>query len=157
MRQLSILITLLVMSSLALSGKVFPGLKVKGNYKNLHIVVENVYENAANLNTEQVERAVKLRLLRNGIKTLDSTYDPHYLYINIDISKKGTYYCFDLELRKNAFGYGIDKSITGISFKPNQGTYGGLGLAGQSSSHVIGHVERILDAFILDYLESNME
>ena len=145
------------MSSLALSGKVYPGLKVKGNYKNLHILVESINENAANLTKEQVERAVKLRLLRNGIKTLEDRNAPHYLYININISKKGTFYGFEFVLWKYALDYGVDQSITGISFMPRQGPYASVGLAGQNSTAFIGHLETVLDAFILDYLESNME
>ena len=157
MKQFSILITLLVVSSLALSGKVYPGLKVKGDYKNLNILVEGIPENAANLTKEKVEKTVKLRLLRNGIKTAADGYFPHYLYVNINISSKGTFYGFDIQLWKYAGQYGLDQSITGFSFMPSQGAYGSIGLAGQDFSHVIKHLEDILDSFILDYLESNME
>jgi len=157
MKHLSILITLLVISSLALSGKVYPGLKVKGDYKNLNIIIEDIPENAANLTEEKVVRAVKLRLFRNGIKTTVDDYQPHYLYVNVNISNKGTFYGFDIQLWKYAFQYGLDDSITGFSFMPNQGGYGSVGLAGQNYNFVIQHLEESLDVFILDYLESNME
>ena len=155
MKQLSILITLLVISSLALSGEVYEGLKVKGDYKKLGIIIEKVRENEAGLTTELVERAVKLKLLSNGIKS--PTYHPSYLYVVVRILDDGTSYSFHICLEKNSAAYGVDKSVAGIAFRPYQAVYGSMGKAGKSSDFILNHLNERLDKFLLDYLESNME
>ena len=89
MKQLSILITLLVMSSLALSGKVHKGLKVKGEYKALEVLVEYIKDSQL-VTTEDVERATKLRLMANGIKTVPESRS-HYLYVDCQILDSGVH------------------------------------------------------------------
>ena len=157
MKQLSILITLLVITSLALGGEVYEGLKVKGNYKELRILVESIQDNEAGLTKESVLRKTKLKLLANGIKPTENRSTPHYLYVNINVMEDGTVYRIDVELKKYAVSYGVDASITGPVFKPYQGPYGSIGSSGRDDTFITNHLEAILDMFLLDYLESNME
>ena len=144
------------MSSFSLSGEVYPGLKVKGDYKKLKILVEDVPDNKAGLTAESIERAVKLKLLSNGIKPAPGV-QPHFLYIDVFIGRDGTYYSISINLEKYSFSYGVDESVAGIRFIPTQGSYGSIGKAGMDSSFVVNHVVRRVGDFLLDYLESNIE
>ena len=141
------------MSSLALSGKVYRGLKVKGEYKALEVLVEYIEDDLL-VTTEDVERATKLRLMANGIKTIPESRS-HYLYVNCIILDSGAH-CIRVYLKKISNSYGVSESVTGWSFAPNQGQYAVLGQS-KRLTHFFAALHHALDNFILDYLESNME
>ena len=58
--------------------------KVLGNYKELDYLVEGVDENSVGVTEKDLERTVKLRLMKNGIKPITKTGTEHYLYLNVN-------------------------------------------------------------------------
>jgi hypothetical protein len=152
----------LVVSLLSSVGwaKKYTSLKVS-DYKNLKIIVEEIGKNKAGVTGELVERAVKLRLMGNEIKIKPPSlvkWPDCYLYVRVSILPEGTAYDIDVVLRRYGDTLPVEaQAKTGIYFAPEQRTYGGFGTCGQDSSYVIGHLNRQLDKFILDYLESNIE
>jgi hypothetical protein len=155
MKQLSILITLLIglgFSSVC-SGKVYESLKVP-NYKKIQVIIENVSENSVGITSGNIETAVKLKLLRNGIKITPKS-NP-YIYVAVNV--------MDLELGTRVVGVAYNVTIGLIKFDFEKGySYlpwdSSMGVIGSSPS--LGDFrtkfDNYLDIFILNYLESNME
>jgi hypothetical protein len=142
---------------LTLSGERHTGLKVIGDYKKLKIVVESVPRNEAGLTSEAIEKAVKLKLLSNGIKPLTRVNDvaPHFLHIDVLITPDGTFLIY-ISLQKYSYNYGVDTNAAGQRFKPQQGNYDIIGRA-ETASFIVDQVAKKVGDFLLDYFESNME
>ena len=155
MKAILTFLTLALFASPLLAKK-YPGLKVKGNYKELRVVVENVPNNTLGLAEEDVERAVKLRLLANGIKGT-KTISVHYLYVDVAVLTGPNAFKIDIFLQKFSDAYGVDEKVAGAYFLPEQGYYGTLGTAGRSKQYILEALNEKLDKFLLDYLESNIE
>jgi hypothetical protein len=154
MKQLSILITLLI--SLGLSstcwGEVYNSLKVP-NHKNIRLIVQDVEENFIGVTTEKIELATKLGLLRNGIKT-GNTSSPYFLYVGVEIIdieiggfKKGSTFHIKINLEKIEDGGAYANTLT---------MTGGLFL-GTEYKDFEQRLNFALKGFLLNYLESNME
>ena len=62
------LIALALLLSFPASSFAYDNYKVLGNYKELRVIVEEVRENSVGVTEEDLERTLKLRLMRNGIK-----------------------------------------------------------------------------------------
>ena len=154
MKAILTFLTLALFASPLLAKK-YPGLKVRGNYKVMDVVVENVGNNTLGLTTQDVERAVKLRLLANGIK--GGKILGHQLYVRVGVLSTGNAFDLDVIFEKISFAYGVDEKVAGISFTPNQGSYGSYGTAGRSKQAILEALNAQLDSFLLDYLESNIE
>ena len=63
-------------------GKVYPGLKVLGDFRKLQLVVEDINSNKFVTHDEIVNTA-KLRLFANNIKV--KAFDSDYLYLNVNV------------------------------------------------------------------------
>jgi len=155
MKQLSILITLLISLgfSSACWGKFHKSLKVP-NYKNIQVLVEDLYDNSVGITRGKVETAVKLKLLRNGIKVTPLSNPYIYVVVNVVDVKVGG--------KTKGVAYNISLGLCEMDFEkgdwymPSQSSVGGIGLA--TSFEVFRtDLDNYLDQFILDYLESNME
>jgi hypothetical protein len=160
MKQLSILITVFLCTIGNLTSKVNPQLKVKSNYKTVDLVVENVSANKLGITSESIQNIIKLRFLANGIKVRSGSRNPIYVKIlvsdttGMDNSYRGTtaialYIC----LVKFSSDYDLD----GKYFGKLTDTGSMLFLGQVNSSTFKTDIEKCTDAFLLDYLESNME
>jgi len=138
-------------------GKVYPSLKVKGDFRKIELLIEDVNPNKL-VTTEDITNTVKLRLFANNIKTL-KTYGSEFLYVTVivmDLEDDVNFvYKVNIELRKNSTDYGVNQIVAGFSFTPNQGSYGSLGICSKEDSLLSG-LKSAIDMFLLDYLESNM-
>jgi hypothetical protein len=152
------ILTCLILALFASSvfAKKYRGLKVKGDYKVLTVLVEGFPKNDAGLTKEDVIRAVKLRLLANGIKTPDYL-GPHYLYVQVSVLADGNAFSIDVSLVKYSLAYGVDVNVAGSYFSPEKGSYSGVGTAAKSKQYILGALNSHIDRFLLDYLESNID
>lgn len=117
-------------------------------------MVENVPNNIFGLTDVDVFQAVKLRLLANGIKV--GTNFAHQLYVRVGVLSDSNAFDLHVVLVKFSSAYGVDKEVAGFTFRPSQGAYGSLGTA-RSKQFILEALNEKLDAFLLDYLESNIE
>ena len=158
------LIVLLNLICASVHAEKYEGLKVLGNYKELPYLIEYVRDNNIGLTRGDVESLVKLRLLSAGIKPIKLTGDyneKHYLYVVVNCSKSGNAYSNFVHLEKYSIQYGVPSKYVGISFTPSQGAYSIFGTAGGTAdgkkNYILGGASEIIDIFLLDYLESNLE
>jgi hypothetical protein len=137
-------------------GKVWPGLKVNGDFRNILLVVEHIAPNDL-VTHKDIENTVKLRLFSNNIKTIDWRTD--YLYVNVSvlpISNSNVVYNIKVEFNKRSKFYGVSESVAGSTFAPSQGAYGSIGSC-YSKDTLLSSVKGAIDRFLVDYIESNME
>ncbi len=78
---------------------------------------------------------------------------PHCLYANVFLGEEVNAFHIKLYLQKRSAIYAKPQLI-GPLFKPWQGSYAILG-TGQSKANIKGALNECLDAFLLDYIESN--
>lgn len=132
----------------------YPGLVVlTDDYKKLPISVV-ITENDT-LAKGEILRAVKLRLMANNITPLDwKPGFPEYLYVEILAMKKGSPFRIDIYLKKKSDLYAKDSYFIGSVVTPQQGMYGSI--ATGSKSYALECLNECLDAFLIDYLETNM-
>ena len=155
------LIALALLLSFPASSFAYDNYKVLGNYKELRVIVEEVRENSVGVTEEDLERTLKLRLMRNGIKPITDSASKHYLYFRLTILDVigGFAASVDINLRKLS-GFYLSPAH-GVSFDHIPSTFqsGGLSsvITGSEKSQVLGIVEKYIDKFILAYLEANME
>lgn len=137
-------------------GEVHPGLKVKGDFRGMQLVVEDIGPNKL-LTREDIVNTVKLRLFSNNIKTKE--VGSEFLYVKVKVMEldDGVNYVFDvgIELIKRSYAYEVSKSVAGITFTPRQGAYGALGIC-YTKDRLLSSVKGSIDRFLVDYLESNM-
>ena len=135
--------------------------KVLGNYKELKILVEGVRENSVGVTEKKLERTLKLRLMKNGIKPTTDPSSKHFLYLTVLIlDEKGGYSAsVEVSLRKYSRDYvSPDHGAAGdhLPYSFVSGAVHGL-VGGSSKSHLLEAIEGYIDDFILAYLEANME
>jgi hypothetical protein len=134
----------------------YEGLIVKGDYKELTVSCQ-VAKNQWGITKTDFERATKLRLLGNGIKMLslpdDSSLWTHWLKIRFDAV--GNVYTMSLKLRKMAKVYANTTTFLGPAVDPLQGSYGVFGST-SSKVNIMEALNREIDHFLLDYLETNI-
>ena len=140
--------------------------KVLGNYKELHVVVEELDKNSVGVTRKNLERTVKLRLMKNGIKPITDTRSKHYLYLRVNImdilypiKAIGVAVKLDITLQKYSSDYvsadhGASRDHVPTTILSSHD--GGLALK-TSKAGVLEVVEEEIDTFILKYLEANME
>ena len=137
-------------------GKVYPGLKVLGDFRKLHLVVEDINSNKFVTHDEIVNTA-KLRLFANNIKTQE--FGSEYLYLNVNLVPliDGVNFVYNVHLAftKSSSTYGVSKTVAGVVFKPQQGQYSYVGVTRDKSDLLDAIITRI-DKFLVDYIESNM-
>ena len=157
------LIALALLVSFSASSFAYNNYKVLGNYKELKIMVEGVNENSVGVTEEDLERTLKLRLMKNGIKphTDYKVGDKHFLYLIVNImDEKGGYSAsLGVSLRKYSFHYVSPDHGASGGHIPNSFVSGYVNalVVGSKKSHLLESVEKYLDKFILKYLEANME
>ena len=138
-------------------GKVYPGLKVKGDFRKIQLLVEDVGPNKL-VTTQDIKTTVKLRLFSNNIKIQE--YSSEYIYVDIGVmplkDNVNSVYAIEVRLIKRSEPYEVSKSVAGYSFEPRQGSYAGLGIL-WSKGQLLSEVQGYIDAFLVDYIESNME
>ena len=144
-----------LVSNLVCQAKQYKGLKVHGDYKSLTPLAEKVAKNKAGITEEHLLRVAKLKLMKEGISPQRSDSPYHYLWIELLIVGKGTSFSLELSLRKSAKAYGFDGKVVGDFYKPVQGTYGTIGDAGKSRKYILKSLEKALDQFLFDYVDSN--
>lgn len=153
-------VLLVVAIGLKLAGvaeaKYYDGLVVlRPDYKNLPVLV-NCSEN--NFVTKQeLLNAVKLRLMANNITPLDwKAGSGEWLYVNFLSLDKGSPFTIDIYLQKNKEVYFKDTFFLGAYVTPSQDSYVSIG-ASSGKSFIIENLNDLLDAFLIDYLETNMK
>ena len=107
-----------------------------GDYKELQIIVENVDKNSVGITTKDLERTLKLRLMRGGFSAR-----------------------IDIELSKSVYFYISPDHGATPDHIPSVFRSGGIRtiVTGSTKSFLLESVETVLDDFILKYLEANME
>lgn len=133
----------------------FSGLKVHGDYKYLTPLVAKVGKNKADITEDDLLRIAKIRLMKEGINPVRSKTPYHYLWVELLIVGKGTKFSLELSLKKSAQAYGHDYKVIGDFFKPPQGTYGTIGDAKKNKKYILKALDKALEKFILDYIDSN--
>ena len=157
MKQLSILITWLVLSTFTLSGAVYPGLKVNGDYKVLR-VVQPTYENStlSGRKIEYLKRLIEVvdrRIESHGIKPVrtDSTDHPVSLFFSLNPKTQGTeiaLFCWLFKLES--------KGGSGSPIR-EQGLYQRRLPTFPSYRVLKKTTESLIDEFMTDYIESNQK
>lgn len=141
------------------SARIYPGLKVLGNHKEIPVLIEPPGENNLNLSYSDIERSVKLKLLGNGIKVRDNWNGiKHILVVAITPLDKGdgSMLSINVQLRKFSKEYNVDQSVAGVAFEPEQGSYDIIGYSYKKSSALTWLNEKV-EEFLIDYLESNTD
>jgi len=141
------------------SARIYPGLKVLGNHKEIPVLIEPPGENNLNLSFYDIERSVKLKLLGNGIKVRNNWNGiKHILVVAITPLDKGdgSMLSIDVQLRKFSKEYNVDQSVAGVAFEPEQGSYDIIGYSYKKSSALTWLNEKV-EEFLIDYLESNTD
>ena len=135
--------------------------KVLGNYKVLNYLVEDVSENSAGVTREDLERTLKLRLMKNGIKPITDLGNKHYLYLNVTVTNiRGDYAAYvSVQLKKFSRhyvtpGHGASSDHLPYVFLSSQNS---AIIVGSTKLYLLEQVEEEIDAFVLKYLEANME
>ena len=139
------------------SARIYPGLKVLGNHKEIPVLIEPPGENNLNLSYSDIERSVKLKLLGNGIKVSNNWNGiKHILVVAITPLDKGdgSMLSIDVQLRKFSKEYKVDQSVAGVAFAPEQGSYNIVGYTNDKSNALTWLNEKV-EEFLIDYLESN--
>lgn len=139
------------------SGKVYQGLKVKGDFRKVQLLVEDVNPNGI-VTKQDIENTVKLKLFSNNIKTIPIGSENLYLQVIILPMDNGVNFVYStlLELKKWSFDYGVSESVAGPLFAPHQGIYFQTGIC-RSKDKFLSNIKEIVDRFLVDYIESNME
>lgn len=155
------LIALALLVSFSASSFADNNYKVLGNYKELKILVEPISENSVGVTKEDLERTLKLRLMKNGIKPRTDFGHKHNLYLNVTVvSPRGGYAASILVTLNKAssdyvspdHGASSDHLPLFFTSSKDRGIF-----MGSTKSHFLEDVEQVLDTFILKYLEANME
>ena len=132
----------------------YEGLRVKGDYKFLPLMCD--VKESPLISKDEIIRTIKLKLLSFNIKTKDSHYtDTHDLYCNINYKSGSNVMNIYFVLSKDSKAYGISNKYVGPVFKPSQGRYASLNFA-TTKQDILRAINKDLDRFIVDYLESNM-
>lgn len=134
--------------------------KVLGNYKELDYAIEGVDENSVGVTDKDIERTVRLRLLKNGIKPI-AQVGKHFLYVNVNIMDIRGGYAASIHVDLSKFSSDYVSPDHGASNEhiPYSFVSGEINtlFVGSKKSHVLEQVEEEMDEFILKYLEANME
>ncbi|MDB3958194.1 hypothetical protein N9408_04720 [Opitutales bacterium] len=137
--------------------KKFNGLKVHGDHRILEPIVSEIPSNRSGVTRSDVLSRVKKKMWDLGIRPERPREQSHFLEIELVILSKGTAFSVEVSLKKMAQAYGYDPKVVGSIITLNQGKYGMFGNAGRDKSYVLDVVEEVLEDFIADYKDSNLE
>jgi hypothetical protein len=159
----SILFTLSLTIAQVLSGKVYQGLKVIGDYKDLPIAIHFApYETKPSELEKDLHRAVKLKMLSSGFRFKYSTEGnkKHYLEIRVSYMKENRAFASSIALVKLSESYTSKENrvFIGDAFHPEQGGYDihGISVDGKGDD-MVREISKSLERFLIDYLESNLK
>ena len=112
------------------------------------------------LTKEEVETAVKSKLSDHEIRTtkerghgLQRTLNGSHLYVDVHLA--GSAYHIEIALKKSSFFYNLQDKYRGIH--PSVYQIKALGIADSGKEDVLKTLDRFLEAFIRDYLDSNLK
>jgi len=128
-----------------------------GDYKKLPVTI-GVGKNQWGITKTDLEKVVKLRLLANGIKmeSLPKELWKWKHWLSVSVQGVGDIFSLRLELWKMTDFYTQNKSFLGGMIKPAQDEYGAFGKA-KSKFQVMEALQKEIDDFLLDYLDSNID
>lgn len=160
-RKVSIgLVGVLVFMSLlfpdTLEARKFKGLRVHGDHRLLEPIVGAIPKNRSGVTTEDVKYRVMRKLLSIGIQPTRSPQSYHFLDVDVVILSKGTSFSVVVSLKKMAQAYGFDPKVVGPVVTMAQGEYGLFGNAAKDKDYVLEAVDEVMDKFLLDYRDSNL-
>ena len=92
-----------------------------------------------------------------GVAGSNPVCRPTFLEIKSVIFSTGTALSVKVSSKKMGHAYGYDLKVVGSIITLNQGKYGMFGNAGRDKSYVLDVVEEVLEDFIADYKDSNLE
>ena len=161
-----ILTPFLIAISTPLSAKIYDGLEVKGDHRVLSLLVEEIEDNFESLTKEDVEKALKIKMLtydpnRKVGNRYPAGYTPDFIYVKVSASDIktdggnaiGTSFHVSIQLVKFTAFYLGDSKLMGDSYIPFQGNYTVHGVT--TKVNFLESIKSLMDDFILDYLESN--
>ena len=172
MKHLPLLALALLFSFPAYSSSIDDNYKVLGNHKELKVIIAEVDKNVFGVTDWNLEKIIKKRLKKNGIKPLTLDYSlkeamqKHWLYLesqimDIDLGARtlGVAVKINISLEKKSRLYvspdhGASLDHVPTVFRSAQDSWLGIKT---SKADVLELVERVVDTFILKYLEANME
>ena len=142
-------------------GERHKGLKVRGDYSNLRVVVEEIKTNDLGLTKQLVETTLKRCFSEHGVTPIfayNKEETPHHLKVRLILQKyeMADIYGFSLniKLEKLALFYDLEEDIVGEYFIPSQGDTFAVGHINQRWL-VLEIVEMVAGKFLIDYLDSN--
>jgi len=139
-------------------GKEYLGLEVGFTFREVEVDVDFPVkeEEERELTKNDVERAVKLKLLNLGLKQVENS--PTGSIINVKVHIFSTALHIQINLEKYALHYGIPlDGRAGMTFSPEQGTYSSLGTHIGDKEFILYTLDKYLGKFVLDYLKSNQK
>ena len=154
---LIIFITLCAFFNHKSEAKKFSGLKVHGDHRILEPIVSEISPNRSGVTRSDVLSRVKKKMWDLGIRPERPRQQSHFLEIELVILSKGTAFSVEVSLKKMAQAYGYDPKVVGSIITLNQGKYGMFGNAGRDKSYVLDVVDEVLEDFVADYKDSNLE
>jgi hypothetical protein len=134
----------------------FGGLKVHGDYRTLEPIVSEIPKNRSGVTRADVLERVRQKLWQSGIKPERPHYKTHFLEVDFVILSGGTAFTVEVSLKKMAQAYGYDPGEVGKVVTLPQGKYGMFGNARRDKSYVLEVVDEVVDEFIADYKDSNL-
>ena len=153
------LLILMVISCLMpalLEARKFRGLEVHGDHRILEPIVSQIPKNRSGVTTEDVQHRVMKKLMSSGIRPDRSPQPCHFLEVDLVILPKGTSFSVVVSLKKMAQAYGFDPKAVGPVITMAQGNYGLFGNAGRDKSYLLDAVDEVMDKFLHDYKDSNL-
>jgi hypothetical protein len=134
----------------------FGGLKVHGDYRTLEPIVSEIPKNRSGVTRADVLERVRQKLWQSGIKPERPHYKTHFLEVDFVILSGGNAFTVEVSLKKMAQAYGYDPGEVGKVVTLPQGKYGMFGNARRDKSYVLEVVDEVVDEFIADYKDSNL-
>lgn len=138
------------------------GLKVRGDYKVLPLIID--VDDESLITREEIKHIAKLKFLSFNIRTsdFDSKNSYHYLHLSVHFPTindrpEHQVVLLDASLEKASKSYGVNYNVSGILFTPSQPNYSRV-IKGSldSKPYFLKCIEKNIERFIIDYLEANM-
>lgn len=140
------------------------GLKVRGDYKALPLIID--VDDESLITREEIKHIVKLKFLSFNIRTSDFDHKnaDHYHWLHLSVNfptindrPEHQVVLLDASLKKASKSYGVDYYVSGVCFTPSQPNYSRI-IKGtlDSKPFFLKSIEKNVERFIIDYLEANM-
>ena len=146
---------------LSCPGKVKPELEVGFTFWEMRVLVENPKPDKSRrtgFTREMVEKTVRMKLAEKGSRLVDTAPSGSYLYVNVN--QLAASYNVDVRLKKFSEHYGIsaEKGVGSVFVPGVQSHYSAVGkFSVPDYNAALRDLERILDSFLFDFLETNLK